>query len=447
MERIKVSENCRFLITESGKPFFWLGDTAWELFHRCTREQVKIYLENRHKKGINVIQTVALAELDGLHTPNMYGETPLHDDDPTQPNEAYFDLVDFGIRTAASYDIYIALLPTWADKVTHMWGVGPRVFNPENARTYGRWLGERYGEDTNVLWVLGGDRPAFIESYDYRPIWREMAAGIDEGCGFSPFKTYHPMGGYSSSAWLRDEPWLDMNMIQSGHGGGRDNRIAWEQISHDYNLTPIKPTLDGEPNYEDHAVNPWPKWDPANGYFRDEDVRKQTYRSVFAGGCGVTYGHHFIWQMYAENRQAMNNGNELMPWHLAIDRPGVSQMIHLKNLMLSRPYLNRIPCQELIISDPGEGKDHIQATRDLEGRYAFVYIPRAGQTVELDMNLLQSPLQAFWYDPRDGHVKSVGEFSTKGPIPFTSPTTNPDWVLVLDAVRENFPSPGKCYDE
>lgn len=115
--------------------------------------------------------------------------------------------------------------------------------------------------------------------------------------------------------------------------------------------------------------------------------------------------------------------------------------------MLSRPYLNRIPCQELIISDPGEGKDHIQATRDFEGRYAFVYIPRAGQTVELDMNLLQSPLQACWYDPRDGHVKSVGEFSTKGPIAFTSPTTNSDWVLVLDAVRENFPSPGKCYDE
>ena len=195
MERIKVSENRRFLMTESGKPFFWLGDTAWELFHRCTREQVKIYLENRHKKGINVIQTVALAELDGLHIPNMYGETPLHDDDPTQPNEAYFELVDFGIRTAASYDIYIALLPTWADKVTHMWGVGPIVFNPENTRTYGRWLGERYGEDTNVLWVLGGDRPAYIESYDYRPIWREMAAGIDEGCGFRPFKTYHPMGG------------------------------------------------------------------------------------------------------------------------------------------------------------------------------------------------------------------------------------------------------------
>src|SRR5829696_3180637 len=36
--RLKVSENRRFLVKEDGSPFFYLGDTAWELFHRLDRE-------------------------------------------------------------------------------------------------------------------------------------------------------------------------------------------------------------------------------------------------------------------------------------------------------------------------------------------------------------------------------------------------------------------------
>jgi len=37
--RVRVSDNGRFLVTENGRPFFYLGDTGWELFHRLTREE------------------------------------------------------------------------------------------------------------------------------------------------------------------------------------------------------------------------------------------------------------------------------------------------------------------------------------------------------------------------------------------------------------------------
>ena len=39
LKRIRVSNNKRFLVTQDGKPFFYLADTAWELFHRTDREQ------------------------------------------------------------------------------------------------------------------------------------------------------------------------------------------------------------------------------------------------------------------------------------------------------------------------------------------------------------------------------------------------------------------------
>jgi uncharacterized protein DUF4038 len=73
---LKVSENRRFLVTADRQPFFWLGDTAWELFHRLNREEAVRYLRNRAERRFTVIQAVALAELDGLNDPNPYGHRP-----------------------------------------------------------------------------------------------------------------------------------------------------------------------------------------------------------------------------------------------------------------------------------------------------------------------------------------------------------------------------------
>lgn len=137
--QLQVSSNKRYLQTADGKPFFWLGDTAWELFHRLTREEAEKYLKNRADKGFTVIQAVALAELDGLHDPNPYGEISLENDDPAKPREAYFQHVDFIIRKAEELGLHIGLLPTWGDKVfKDRWGMGPEIFNVDNVRVYGK---------------------------------------------------------------------------------------------------------------------------------------------------------------------------------------------------------------------------------------------------------------------------------------------------------------------
>src|SRR5689334_19645864 len=115
--RVKVSEDHpHFLATTDGKPFFYLGDTAWELFHRLDREEAERYLRNRAEKRFTVIQAVLLAELDGLNTPNPYGHTPLADNDPTRPNEEYFKHVDWVVNKADELGLVIGMLPTWGDK-------------------------------------------------------------------------------------------------------------------------------------------------------------------------------------------------------------------------------------------------------------------------------------------------------------------------------------------
>jgi hypothetical protein len=142
--RLKVTPDGHSLQFTDGTPFFWLGDTGWELFHRLTVEEIKTYLDNRAAKGFNVIQAVALAEFDGLKKPNQYGEVPLQNLDPTKPNEKYFTIVDSTVHMARERNLFIGLLPTWGDKVLKLWGAGPVIFDSINAYKYGYWLGSRY---------------------------------------------------------------------------------------------------------------------------------------------------------------------------------------------------------------------------------------------------------------------------------------------------------------
>jgi hypothetical protein len=439
LESIHPDPGGHLLVTASGKPFFWLADTAWELFHRLNRAEAEHYLEVRRQQGFNAIQAVILAEMDGLHTPNANGHVPLLGDDPTRPNEFYFRYVDEIIRLAADKGLYIGLLPTWGDKVnSELWGTGPVIFNVENARAYGQFLGQRYRNDSNILWILGGDRPAD----GYENLWAAMAEGIIAGLERRPFFMYHPRGGASSSAWLHEAEWLDLNMLQSGHV--LLDAPNWEMIRLDYARVPSKPVLDGEPNYEDHPIDPFlRKWQPEFGRYTDYDVRKQAYRSVFAGACGHTYGHHSVWQFWTMQREPVNF--PMPAWEEAILRPGATQMVHLKNLMLSRPYLSRIPAPDMLLNlpevplrDNSEHFQHLRAaypctTRCSEGRYALVYFPQAEQRLVVDLSCFSGKVQAWWFDPRNGKAHAAGEHPNEI-VTFTSPFAGPDWVLVLDSV-------------
>jgi hypothetical protein len=435
--QLRVSDNKRYLVKEDGKPFFWLGDTAWELFHRLSREEAIKYLKNRADKGFTVIQAVALAEIDGLHDPNPYGEVPLENDDPTKPREAYFQHVDFIINQAAQLGLYIGLLPTWGDKIfKDKWGVGPEIFNADNARVYGKWIGNRYKDKKNVIWILGGDRNPRDEK-DIA-IWRAMAAGVEEGVGGAEraLMTFHPqpndMQDGGSSKYFHNDAWLDFNMFQTGHC--RENNV-WDRVQVVYNRTPVKPVLDGETLYEDHPVCFNAK---DLGTSSAYDIRKHAYFDVFAGAFGHTYGCHDVWQMWAPNRTPINAPH--FPWYVALDLPGAGQMQYLRHLVESRPMLDRVPDQSVITTAMG-ANDHIQATRGKD--YIFVYTAQ-GKPVTVNMGKISgSNVTAYWYDPKNGESKSGGQFSNKGKQTFTPPSSGygHDWVLVLDDASKKFKDP------
>lgn len=432
LPRLKVSDNQRFLVTADGQPFFWLGDTAWELFHRLNREEAERYLKRRSEQGFTVIQAVVLAELDGLNTPNAFGHTPLKDNDPTKPNEDYFKHVDWIVAKANSLGLYIGMLPTWGNN----WYNTEAIFTPENAAVYGEWLGKRY-RDAGIVWILGGDRR--VGNDTHRQILCAMARGLREGDGGAHLRTFHPRGGSTSAAYFHNDQWLDFNMLQSGHSPQSTNYWAIEQ---DYARTPVKPCLDGEPAYE-YPPDAMPAKRPVGAV----QVRRNAYWAIFAGAHGHTYGTHPIWQMYAPPRKPL--WDVTTPWHESLDLPGALQMRHLKALMLSRPFLSRIPDQSLVVEGQGDGLARVLATRDgtpgqNDATYVMVYFPEPRQVTIRTEIIVASKVRGWWFNPRTGQVTALDTMANRQRMPFTPPTNVPgeDWVLVLDDASRNYPQPG-----
>ena len=103
------------------------------------------------------------------------------------------------------------------------------------------------------------------------------------------------------------------------------------------------------------------------------------------------------------------------PWYKALHLPGSAQVQHARALLESRPYLSRVPDQSLIVSDPGEGTHHVQATRDADGSYALVYLPSC-KPVTVDLEKLSGEtLNVHWYDPRTGEARAAGQVLAPGP--------------------------------
>ena len=437
LPRLRVSESGRFLVTEDGRPFFYLGDTAWELFHRLTREEAVRYLQFRADQGYNAIQAVALGEFDGITVPNAYGDLPLVDRDPARPaitpgndpaNRSaydYWDHVDFIVREAERRGLYVALLPTWGRWVTDS---SDKVFDEVKAESYGRFIGRRYAAHP-IIWVLGGDR----NTEGFENVWRAMARGIAVGVSGREdydrvMMTFHPRGARSSSTPFHDDRWLDFNMWQTSHGLAAQTR-SWARIAADYARTPVKPVIDGEPLYEDHPLD---FRAAQNGWSFDAHVRQRAYWDVFAGAAGHTYGNHAIWQFYAPGRTPVNGPQ--MYWTHAIRRPGAAQIPLVRRLIESRDYFSRVPDQSLVV-DTLTGADHIQATRG-EG-YAFVYSAQ-GRAFEVVMGKISGDsVAAQWFNPRSGDSLSIGRFANRGRQKFTPPSEGfgADWVLVVDAVK------------
>ena len=433
---LKVSANKRFFQTADGKSFFWLGDTGWLLFVKCNREDAIKYLDTRKQQGFNVIQVMVLHD---VNIKNVYGDYALKNADVSMPNVTagnsfadttaydYWDHAEFIIDEAAKRGMYMALVAVWGSNVKS------GKVNMGNAEAYAKFLAERFKNKNNIIWVDGGDIPGD----EGMEVWKKIATTIKKYDN-RHLMTFHPRGRYSSTEWFHNEPWLDFNMIQSGHKDyaqdtsskekhhyGEDN---WKFINIDYILKPVKPTLDGEPSYENipHGLH-----DSLEKRWTAADVRRYAYWSVFAGGAGFTYGENAIMQFYTIGNGGGSFGVN-QNWKETINATGANQMQYLKKLMLSKSNLDRMPAQE-IVADNGERYNYVAATMGKD--YAMLYAYN-GRNFKVNTHKLKfRPSKATWFDPRTGEKKLIATGRNEVSDSFDPPgelKDGNDWILILE---------------
>lgn len=428
--KLLVSEESRYLKHENGKPFFWQGETGWLMPERLDRDEVGYYLGRCREAGFNVVQ---VQTINGVPAFNAYGQMS-HPDGFNFENidqkgvYGYWDHMDHIIKTAESNGIYIGMVCIWGGLVKS------GLMSVEEAQAYGKFLGERYKDAPNIIWIIGGDIQCDIKA----EVWHALARSI-KAHDSNHLMTFHPRGRTLSTDFYNDAEWLDFNMFQSGHrrynqrGDDKNYPIPedteednWRYVERSLAITPMKPVIDGEPSYE---RIPQGLHDPGEPLWQDYDCRRYAYWSIFAGAFGHTYGNNAIMQFY---RPGVGGAyGACTPWYEALKDPGFNQMKYVKNLMLTFPFFERIPDQSIIVGENGTKYHRIAATRGNSYLLVYSYL---GEPMEIDLRKIKGKQKrAWWYNPCNGQLSYIGEFANRTTrfIPDIRTDGVNDWVLIV----------------
>ena len=408
--KLVVSEENRYLKHENGVPFFWLGETGWLMPERLNRDEVPYYLEKCKESGYNVVQ---VQTLNGVPTMNYYGQYSMIDGFNFKNIDrkgvyGYWDHMDYIIKTAERYGIYIGMVCIWGTPVSQ------GLMNVDEAKSYGKFLAERYKDNPNIIWFIGGDIRGDVKT----DVWEALAKSI-KAIDKNHLMTFHPRGRTTSAAWFNDADWLDFNMFQSGHrrygqrNGDGDYPIEenteednWRFVEASIIKSNLKPVIDGEPIYEDI---PQGLHDENEIRWNENDVRRYAYWSVFAGSFGHTYGHNSIMQFVKPGYNTAYGAKK--PWYDALEDPGFNQMKYLKNLILTFPFFERIPDQSVIVGKNGQRYDRVIATRGNDYMLVYNY---TGIPMQIDLSKISGAKKnAWWYSAKTGELDYIGEFDNK----------------------------------
>lgn len=397
MAAIRVSPNGRYFVDDQGKPFFWLGDTLWELFRGFTPDDARAILTRRKEQGFTVIQAMLTGFNDGKMA-NAAGELPWQGNDPSSPNEAYFRNVDRVMGYVRDLELIIIL------GVFHQ--LHRASLTIEKAKGYARWVSQRYGDVPNIVWTMYPEA-----NEEFIPIIRELVAGLREGDGGAHMITMHPDPSPASSSFMHDEEWLSFNQIQPW----QNYELQYAMVRADYGRTPPKPVIMAEGGYEGvHYTKVHAPW----------LIRRQAYWAYLAGGFH-TYGH------------ASSHHCPPETWPTWIDSPGAVQMGVCRQVLTGlRQWWHLVPDQSILAAGENSGMTLNVAARSPEGEWALIYLSSdTTVSVRLDRAGAGGPMVASWIAPTTGARTEIGGVPSTGVMSFSTPTGWEDALLLFEPQR------------
>jgi hypothetical protein len=399
---IKISPDGRYFTDRKGMPFFWQGDTEWELFHQFKVSEVKSLMLERRTQGFNVLQVMVTgvypewAIMTG--TEPWKGSQAWLNNDPLTPNEDYFRRTDSIVAIAEQNDLILVI------GVYHARDVDEGRITAVNARPWAEWLAKRYRHSVNIIWSMYPHAVAASQS-----VIEATVQGIRDGDGGAHLITMHPDPSPASSSFMNSAPWLAFNTLQTWSTGFSN----YELVKTDYEKTPVRPVVNGEARYEEEdGTTPF-------------EARRAGYWACLAGGF-YSYGHRDNWKSPSS-------------WRKWYNTPGAKQIMIMGNIFRSVKWWKLIPDQRVFV-DQIKGN---AAVRSADGDLILAYLTNP-DPVKINMNIFVSlkTATATWIDPLTGNKTEIGSIPASGNHIFYPPKDWEDAVLLIEKSVEHLSSTG-----
>ncbi len=417
---LKASANNRFLVDQNDVPFMMVGDSPQALIGNLSKHKAAIFMANRAKYGVNTLwinllcNNYTACNADGT---TFDGIAPFSvASDLATPNPAYFQRADDMINLAAARGMLVLLDPI----ETGGWLSVLQANGTAKALAYGKYLGDRYKNFPNIIWMHGNDFQSWRNADD-NALVQAVAKGIMQT---DPNHIQTAELDYYVSATLEDPAFRSIAALNAVY----TYRPTYAKLNSEYKRVNFKPMFMVEANYEFEQNG------GTDGGIIVENLRKQEYWTMLSGATGQLYGSQFTWRLDGA-------------WETNLDTPGIIQFSYMKRLFASRKWYDLVPDWSREVVTGGRGvfsnadsittDTYATAARASDGSLVMAYLPSV-RKITVDMTKLAGPARAHWYDPTNGtYVRIRGSpFANAGSRHFNPPGNNSagdgDWVLVLE---------------
>jgi hypothetical protein len=421
---LKKSANGRYLVDQNDVPYMILGESPQALIVNVTEAEAETFIANRNAHGFNTLWINLLCAVytggradgstidDILPFTGTIPSTPSYD--LTTPNEAYFAHVDRVLDIAAAYGMQVLLDPC----ETGSWLSVMLDNGAAKCRDYGRYLGDRYRDRDNIIWMSGND------FQDWRnPASDEVARSVALGILDNDARHLHTAElDYLVSSSLDDTTWASILGLNATY----TYYPTYARLRQDYHRLDYLPNFMVEANYEFESLQGPTTTAPI--------LRKQEYWTMTSGATGQLYGNGYTWPF-------------AYGWQSNLDTPGAVQIGYLKTFFEPRAWFELVPDTAHTLVTAGYGtysddgyvddNDYLTAARTSDGTLAIVFTPII-RTFTVDMSKLSADATTRWFDPSSGAYVAVpgSPLPNAGFRDFAPPENNADgdggWVLVLE---------------
>jgi hypothetical protein len=423
---LKASGNNRYLVDQNNVPFLMVGDSPQALIGNLTETQAAKFMANRAKYGVNALwinllcanYTACNADgttFDGI-APFTSGSDPSNYD-LLSPNPNYFQRVDDMLNIAANHGMVVLLDPI----ETGSWLATLQANGTAKALAYGQYLGNRYKDFPNIIWMHGNDFQSWRTSSD-NALVQAVAKGIQQT---DPNHIQTAELDYYVSATSDDPAFRNIATLDAVY----TYRPTYAKLLSEYNRGSFKPMFMVEANYEFEQNG------GTDGGIIVENLRKQEYWTMLSGATGQLYGSQYTWRLDGD-------------WQHNLDTPGIIQFQYMKQLFAPHKWYDLVPDRAHKVVTAGRGQfstddsittdTYATAARTSDGSLVIAYLPTI-RMVTVDMSKLSGRANTHWYDPTNGTYVAISgsPFANTGSRQFTPPGNNNagdgDWVLVLAA--------------